>query len=183
MGEIIKHGLIKDIDYYVWLLEHMVEIYDRDVDVLEEMIYRSCMIKREVVENDPKEQGERALLNFGHTIGHAIEKIMNFELLHGQCVALGMVAASYISYKRGNIEKEEFLEIRDMMVGFRLPISLDDISVETVVATTKSDKKMDAGQIKFVLLKEVGHAVIDKTVTDEELTDAVRYLLAKEEEE
>lgn len=176
-GEILKHGLIKDLDYYVWILEHMAELYTHESDILEEVIYRSCLIKRDVVEKDPKEKGERALLNFGHTIGHAIEKLKNFELLHGECVALGMVAAAYISWKRGYIEQEEFLEIRDMMVAFRLPISLEDLTAKEVVEVTKSDKKMDKNQIRFILLKEVGHAVIDTTVTDEEMTEAVEYLM------
>lgn len=176
-GEILKHGLIKDLDYYVWILEHLAEIYTHEPDVLEEVIYRSCLIKREVVENDPKEKGERALLNFGHTLGHAIEKLKNFELLHGECVALGIVAAAHISWKRGYIEQEEFLEIRDMMVAFRLPISLEDLDAKDIIATTKLDKKMDNNQIKFVLLKDVGNAYIDRTVTDEEMLDALQYLM------
>lgn len=176
-GEILKHGLIKELDYYVWILENMAEIYTHEPEVMEEVIYRSCMIKRAVVENDPKEKGERALLNFGHTLGHAIEKLKNFELLHGECVALGMVAAAHISWKRGYIEQEEFLEIRDMMVAFRLPISLEDLTAEDIVTATKLDKKMDKNQIRFILLKEVGHAVIDTTVTDEEMKEAVEYLM------
>jgi len=176
-GEILKHGLIKDLDYYVWLLEHLAEVYNHEPEVLEEVIYRSCLIKQAVVEKDPKEQGERALLNFGHTLGHAIEKLKNFELLHGECVALGMVAAAHISWKRGYIDKEEFLELRDMMVAFRLPISLENLDIDEIIETTKSDKKMDGGTIKFILLKEVGCAVIDKTVTAEEMREALEYLM------
>lgn len=176
-GEILKHGLIKDLDYYVWLLQNMAEIYTHEPEVLEEVIYRSCLIKRAVVENDPTEKGERALLNFGHTLGHAIEKLMNFQLLHGECVALGMVAAAHISWKRGYIEQDEFLEIRDMMVAFRLPISLEDLKAEDIIAATKLDKKMDRNQIRFILLKEVGNAYIDTTVTDDEMKEALDYLM------
>lgn len=176
-GEILKHGLIKDLDYYVWILENLAEIYIQDPDVLEEVIYRSCLIKKEVVENDPKEKGERALLNFGHTIGHAIEKLKDFQLLHGECVGLGMVAAAYISWKRGYIEQEEFLEIRDMMVAFRIPISLEDVDAKDILEATKLDKKMDNNQIRFILLKDVGEAYIDTTVTDEEMLEAIEYLL------
>ena len=96
MGEIIKHGLIKDASYFEWLIAHEKEIWALDPEILEEMIYISCNIKRDVVERDPKEQGERALLNFGHTIGHAIEKLSDFSLYHGECVGLGIVAASLI---------------------------------------------------------------------------------------
>lgn len=130
MGEILKHGLIKDADFYAWTIRHLNEVHERDMDTLSTMISISCEIKREVVENDPTEKGERALLNFGHTIGHAIEKLMDFKLLHGQCVALGYLAASYISWKRNLLSDEEFFEIRDMNVGFTLPISFQGLDTE-----------------------------------------------------
>ena len=82
------------------------EIWALDPEILEEMIYISCNIKRDVVERDPKEQGERALLNFGHTIGHAIEKLSDFSLYHGECVGLGIVAASYLSMQLGIFQKK-----------------------------------------------------------------------------
>ncbi len=176
MGEVLKHGLIKRADYYEWTLDHMTEIEERDGAALTEMVAVSCQIKGQVVENDPTEQGERALLNFGHTIGHAIEKLKEFTLPHGHCIALGTVAASWISWQRGLLSEEEFFEIRDMMVGFDLPISFDGISPEEVLAATKLDKKMASGQIRFILLKKIGEAYIDTTVTDEEILGAVRYL-------
>ena len=89
-GEIIKHGLIKDAAYYEWLRDNISNIKSRNSDALEQMIYVSCNIKREVVEKDPKEKGDRALLNYGHTLGHAIEKLMDFKLYHGECVTLGL---------------------------------------------------------------------------------------------
>ena len=181
-AEVMKHGLIKDTGFYEWLLDNMYEIHDRDIDVLIEMIIKSCTIKKLVVEKDPKEQGERALLNFGHTIGHAIEKAMNFEMLHGECIALGMVAAAYISWKHNWLSMDEYYEVRDMFVPFNLPITIDSIDPEEILRLTKSDKKMDAGQIKFVLLKKVGKAVIDKTVTDEEILEAIREIYFSDED-
>ncbi len=178
MGEILKHGLIRDAAYYEWTISHMSEIADRDDDILKEMIEKSCRIKREVVEKDPHEKAERALLNFGHTIGHAIEKCKDFSLLHGQCVALGCVAAAYISWKRDYLTVDEFMEIRDMNVGFDLPISFDSLSSETVLAATKKDKKMNAGHIRFILLHGIGDAYIDETVTDEEMLAAINSLNA-----
>lgn len=178
MGEILKHGLIKDASYYEWTIEHMSEIQERELSVLKSMISGSCEIKRAVVEKDPTEKGDRALLNFGHTIGHAIEKLIDFQMLHGQCVALGYVAAAYISYKRELLSAEEFFEIRDMNVGFDLPISFSGLDTEKIIETTRSDKKMEAGKIKFVLLKGIGRAYIDKTVTDDEMRDALNYLNA-----
>ncbi|MCR5773601.1 MAG: 3-dehydroquinate synthase [Lachnospiraceae bacterium] len=178
MGEVLKHGLIKDAAYYEWLINNFSEINERDSKTLQKMIKRSCEIKRDIVERDPTEKGERALLNFGHTIGHAIEKYMNFELKHGECVALGAFAASYISYKRQLLTTEECFEIRDMFVPFGLPVTLPDgADADKILELTKSDKKMNAGRIRFILLKGIGKAYIDTTVTDEEMLDGIRQLV------
>lgn len=181
-AEIMKHGLIRDHIFYVWLLENMYEICDRDPGTLEEMVIRSSNIKKMIVEKDPMEQGDRVLLNFGHTIGHALEKAKNFELYHGECVALGCVAAAYISWKHELLTMDEYYEIRDMFVPFQLPISIDHIDPEEVLRLTKSDKKMDGGQIKFILLKKVGKAVIDTTVSDEDMRNAIKEIYFSDED-
>ncbi len=181
-AEVMKHGLIRDSRYYEWLVAHLYEICDRDPDTLPEMVRRSCEIKRSVVEKDPTEQGERALLNLGHTVGHAIEKARGFSMLHGECVALGCVAAAFISWKRELIPMEEYYEIRDMFVPFNLPISADALDVEQIVSLTKSDKKMRAGRIRFVLLERIGKAVLDDTVTEDEIRAAVEELNFREED-
>ena len=176
MGEVLKHGLIKDAAYYEWTIGHMSEIDSRDTGVLAEMVEGSCQIKRAVVEADPHEQGERAKLNFGHTIGHAIEKLKDFSLPHGHCVALGSAAAAYISLMRGYLTEDEFYEVRDMNVGFNLPITFDGLSPEDILEAMKHDKKMEAGQIRFILLKKIGKAVIVSDVTENELRDAIRQI-------
>ena len=181
-AEIMKHGLIKDAHFYEWLIENMYEICERDLSVVEEMLIKSCSIKKAVVEKDPTEKGDRALLNFGHTIGHAIEKAKNFELYHGECVALGAVAAAYISWKKEYLTQDEYLEIRDMFVPFYLPITVDGISPEKIVKLTKSDKKMENGYIKFVLLKKIGKAFIENSVTDDEMLQAVNEIYFDDEE-
>lgn len=181
-GEVMKHGLIKDAVFYGWLIENMYEICERDLGVLQEMLVRSCSIKKMIVEKDPEEQGDRALLNYGHTIGHAIEKAKDFELFHGECVALGAVAAAYISWKREMLSMDEYYEIRDMFVPFYLPISIDNIDPDEILRLTKADKKMESGRIKFILLKKIGRAVIDNTVTDQEILDAVREIYFSEED-
>lgn len=176
MGEIVKHGLIKDAEYYFWLLEHQAEIRSLQPKVVEEMIYRSCNIKREVVERDPNEKGERALLNFGHTIGHAIEKLSEFHLYHGECVGLGITAAAYISSKLGTISSEELDGIKQCLISFGIPVNVDGFSSEAVLEATKSDKKMAGRQIKFILLSEIGNAYIDKGLSDEQILDGIRYV-------
>ncbi len=180
-AEIMKHGLIKDAEFYEWLIENMYEICERDLDVLSEMLMKSCVVKKLVVEKDPTEQGERALLNLGHTIGHAIEKAKNFELFHGECVALGTVAAAYVSWKKELLSMEEFYEIRDMFVPFYLPITVEGIDPEEILKLTKSDKKKDGDSIRFILLKKIGKAVIDTTVTDEEILNAIKEIYFDEE--
>lgn len=181
MAEILKHGLIRNAGYYEWLIGRFPEINGRDRQTLEEMIYESCLIKKSVVEKDPTEKGDRALLNFGHTIGHAIEKYKDFSMLHGECVALGCIAGAYISWKREMLSMEEYYEIRDMFVPFGLPISIENLDGEEIIRLTKSDKKMEQGKIRFILLKKIGRAVIDRTVTQEEMADAVRQIIYEEE--
>ncbi|MGN1159020.1 MAG: 3-dehydroquinate synthase [Lachnospiraceae bacterium] len=182
-AEVMKSALIRDGIYYEWLIENLYEICDRELSVVKEMIYRCNLIKKNVVEKDPTEQGERALLNLGHTLGHAIEKYKNFSMLHGECVALGCVAAAYISWKKELLSMEEYYEIRDMFVPFNLPISIDDIEPEKIVELTKSDKKMESGHIKFILLKKIGKAFISTDVTDEEMLAAVKEIYFSEEDE
>ncbi len=181
-AEVMKHGLIKDAGFYEWLISNMYEICERDLDTLEQMIIQSCTIKKLIVEKDPLEQGDRALLNFGHTIGHAIEKAKGFTMLHGECVALGCVAAAFLSWKRELLTMEEYYEIRDMFVPFYLPISIEDINPEEILQLTKSDKKMEAGKIKFVVLKRIGKAMIERTVKEEELLAAINEIYFDEED-
>ncbi len=179
MGEVIKHGMIKNRAYYEWMIAHAKEIMDRDLKVCEEMIYQSNVIKRDVVEKDPTEKGERGLLNYGHTLGHAIEKLMNFRLLHGQCVALGCVAASYLSAVRGEIPMNEAVYAKEVFRKFSLPVSIADYNLDPdqIVAATKNDKKMDSDKIKFILLHQVGNAYIDRTVTDDEMKNCLKWLM------
>lgn len=176
-GEIIKHGLIKDAAYYHWLKTHISEICARDYTVLEEMIAVSCQIKREVVELDPTEQGDRALLNFGHTLGHAIEKLLDFKLYHGECVVLGMIAALKISRDRKLISEAAYQDVRTVFEQFGFVQAVSGLTAADVIDVSKRDKKMDAGVIKFILLDRIGHAYIDKTVTDAELRSALTAVL------
>lgn len=188
-AEIIKHSLIADKEYFDYLGINGDEALNKNMDIVENIIYRSCNIKRNVVETDPTEKGIRAFLNFGHTIGHAIEKYMNFSLLHGECVSLGMVASSYISLNRRMITEEDYIAIRQLLNSYRLPVCFNDIknatgdniidknNIDEVINITKSDKKSDGAVIKFVLIDSIGHAVIDTTVTDDEQRAALEELL------
>ncbi len=181
MAEVIKTGLIYDEAYYHWLQEHREEILARDTKILAAMIRRSCEIKSQVVEQDPTEQGLRAILNFGHTIGHAVEKLMDFHMLHGQCVALGMIAAAYISQKRGWLSQEEFRQVEAVIGSFRLPVALEGLSTSAILTAARSDKKVEQGKLKFILLRGLGESVIDRTVTEQEMSEAICYLQKERE--
>ncbi len=177
MGEIIKHGLIRDSSYFDRLIRDSDLIMKRDRDTLSGIIYASLKIKAAVVEEDPTEKGLRAILNFGHTLGHAIEKYHDFKLLHGECVGLGMIASSFISLKRGGISEAEYEAIRSAVSAFSLPTVIPgEADIKEILKISKSDKKMDRGKIKFILLKKMGEAVIDTTVTEEEMLEGLSIL-------
>ena len=177
MGEILKTGLICDGEFFRFVCQNQATIRSLDLDMLSRMIRRCCEIKAGVVERDPKEQGERALLNLGHTVGHAVEKLKDFQLLHGQCVGIGLIAAAFLSMSRGLLTKQEYEEIRMGCQSYDLPLSVDSLNAEDVLAATKKDKKMENGHIKFILMDGIGKSFIDKTVTDEELLQAIREIL------
>ena len=169
MGEVIKHGLIRDKAYYQWLKDNHDAIMARDLSVCREMVFWSNEIKKAVVEKDPTEQGERAYLNFGHTLGHAVEKLKDFSLLHGHCVGLGCVAAARICRLKGLLTWQEEMDIRETMERFGIPVTVNGLSWDAVYQATKSDKKMDSGSVKFILLKKIGEAYADCTLTEQEI--------------
>ncbi len=170
LGEVIKHGLIQDAEYYRWIRDNREKIAAREPDALAVMVEGSCRIKRAVVEEDPKEQGIRAYLNFGHTFGHSIEKLMDFKLAHGECVAIGAVLASKMSLERGYISKEAYEEIKEIFDYFDFPDVPAELDCCDIIAETRHDKKMEHGSIKFVLLKEIGKAEVFRDVTEEEMS-------------
>ena len=180
MGEIIKHGLIQDFDYLEKLSTYQREIREKNYAALLWMVAGSCKIKRHVVEEDPTEQGIRAWLNFGHTIGHSVEKLKDFTLCHGECVAIGCAAAAWMSWKRGLISEKEKEAAEQLLLDYQLPVRVKGLKPEDIVKTTKLDKKMDAGKVKFVLLKKIGEAFVTRDVEDEELLRASRYVCGEE---
>ncbi len=178
MGEVIKHGLIKDAAYYEWLIENSTSIWERKPEFLRKTVTWSNEIKRAVVEKDPAEKGDRMLLNFGHTLGHAIEKLKDFKLLHGECVALGSLAAMKLCENRGLIKKEDTEHFRDALIKFHISTQVSGLDKDDIIAASKNDKKMDSGIIKFILLQSIGNAYVDRTVTEEEMKQALDQILA-----
>lgn len=179
MAEILKAGLIRDAAFYEWLISNFDVIMEKDPEIVGQMLHTAVGIKLFYVTRDPFEENERMILNFGHTIGHALEKHFDFKYSHGECVALGSVAAAYISNKRSLISDEEFYEIRDMFVPFKLPISLDEFSMEDVCKNIGHDKKNTDTGLKFILLKKIGKAVIVNDVSEDEIRSALGSLVVE----
>lgn len=179
MGEVVKHGFILDNDYHVFLKENTDKISAKDTVTLRTMIYRSLCIKRSVVERDPKEKGDRALLNFGHTIGHAVEKLNNFALLHGECVSVGMVAAAELSVMHGVLSREEADEVKALLCKLGMMTTVSELERKELLSVCHRDKKADGTKIKFILLKGIGCAYIDSEVSDEEIWAAFQTIIEK----
>ncbi|MGP1568561.1 MAG: 3-dehydroquinate synthase [Peptoanaerobacter stomatis] len=178
MAEVIKYGYIWDSRFLAYLSENADKIISKNREALEYIIFHSCRIKKEVVENDPLEKGLRAILNFGHTIGHAIEKLMEFKLLHGECVAVGMIAAGKIAVYHGLMSEDELFKMKEILIKYRLfrRIRASEVSFNEndVLFATKSDKKMQGGKIKFILTAEIGRAEVYKDITDEEILYGIK---------
>ncbi len=178
MGEVVKHGFIKDTAYYTFLAEHTKEILAGEPETLRSMIFRSLCIKRDVVERDPKEKGERALLNFGHTVGHAVEKLNDFSLLHGECVSAGMVVAAELSVLRGSLSQEQAAKVKELLQAFGMVTTVTPLEKEELLSVCHRDKKADGSKIKFVLLQDIGDAYIDPEVSDDEIWAAFQTILS-----
>ncbi|BAX81930.1 3-dehydroquinate synthase [Labilibaculum antarcticum] len=173
-GEVIKHAFIKDEDLYNFLNENSEALLNLDPNLMEDLIYRAVSIKTEVVEGDPFEKGERKKLNFGHTIGHAIEN--NSDLTHGEAVSVGMSLACRISQELCELSDANVKQVNDLLRKFELPLE-HDVSADTINQYLIKDKKKNRSTIDFILLKKIGEATI-VTLPIEELKTKVIGLCA-----
>ena len=165
MAEIIKHGLIADDDYFKRVVSCRLD--SMSAKDWEEIIAGSIQIKSRLVEEDPHESGVRKMLNFGHTIGHALEALSletEKALTHGEAVALGMIAEAFLSQKRGYISRQELTLIEKTLFVFGLPRQVKKYSKSAILMRLKSDKKNSHGKLKFTLLKELGKANIYEAI-------------------
>lgn len=161
LAEVIKYGFIRDPEFLVWLEKNIDRLNAREPESLAYAVERSCQNKAEVVSNDERETGERALLNFGHTFGHAIEAGMGYGAwLHGEAVAAGMVIAARFSEKLGLIGTADVQRVTDILARAKLPIAAPDLGLDRYLDLMGHDKKVEGGKIKFILLKKPGEAFI-----------------------
>jgi len=176
LAEVIKHGALADVDYLSWLKANVKELLALHKDTVTEMVLRSCEIKSRVVSEDEKEAGIRALLNLGHTFGHAIETLSGYGVwLHGEAVAVGMVMAADLSARLGKITWQDARYLKLLVETFELPSSPpDDLTTDQLLAAMGRDKKATAKGMRFVLLNALGDASLEEDVPVEILRQTLQ---------
>lgn len=172
MAEVVKYGLLGDAAFCQWLITNSEEIKQQQPEALAQMISHCCQMKADIVSRDETEQGERALLNLGHTFGHAIEAFMGYgDWLHGEAVAVGMVMAAELAFARCWLTHEELAFTKRLVSTFMLPVAAPDrMKITDFMPYMKTDKKVKNGQMRFILPTKLGHATIVSDVTEQELT-------------
>lgn len=161
VAEVIKYGLIRDAHFFDWLEHQMPQLMQLDEAVLSEAIYRSCQNKADVVAKDEHEQGERALLNLGHTFGHAIENAMGYGVwLHGEAVAAGTMMAADLSQRMDWLSADDVARIKNSLLAANLPLTPPKLGTAKYLDLMGLDKKVENGKIRLVLQQGIGRAVI-----------------------
>ncbi len=174
-AEIIKHGIISDKEYLQIVTSKKPEDYSKKE--LVEIIKKSCQIKANIISADEKEEGSRKLLNFGHTIGHAIESLSlnsDFPLLHGEAISIGMFIEAKISKALGLISSKDLELIKNVLLNAGLPVSFIKFKTEDILSRIKSDKKNIKGKVNFTLLKGIGQAIYDQTPSESIISQALK---------
>jgi len=171
MAEVIKYGILGDAEFFAYIEQHKTSIKEKNTAQLIEIIKRCCRNKADIVAQDEKESGIRALLNLGHTFGHAIEAEMGYgNWLHGEAVAVGMVQASQLAQLRGWLNESEVEQVTQLLGFFDLPVTgPENMDCSHYLPHMKKDKKVQADTIRFVLPKRIGKAILVKDVTESEL--------------
>ena len=174
LAEVIKYALIMDAEFLTWLEHNLPAMMALDLAILGEAVKRCCQYKADVVAQDERESGVRALLNFGHTFGHVIETHEGYgNWLHGEAVAAGMVQAAELSQKIGWLTSDDVARIKRILTLANLPITPPAIDVQTALDLMGHDKKVKHGQIRLILLKSLGNAVLTNDFDAELLTDVL----------
>ncbi|MGD0059655.1 MAG: 3-dehydroquinate synthase [Verrucomicrobiia bacterium] len=174
-AEVIKHGAIRDAEFFEWLEREYKPVLALRPEAVTHVVRRCCEIKAEVVSADERESGLRAILNFGHTLGHAMEALSEYVgLLHGEAISMGMCCGARLSVKRAGLSEAEAKRLSDLIAASGLPTRLGgSFKVEQLLAAARLDKKARNGRLRFVLLKRLGEAVVSDAVVDADFAEAV----------
>ena len=185
-AEIVKHGLIKDKNFFEWLTRFGRQVIYGDKDLRIEAIFKACSIKREIVQEDEFEQGQRALLNLGHTFGHAIESYLNYDgtILHGEAVSIGIIMAHKLSLKIGSSSKKDLETVLTHFKEIGLPVSIRDLTnkisnIEKIWSIMQNDKKVSNGKLNFIIPEKIGLSKIRNDISSDDvlslLNDEITY--------
>jgi len=178
LGEIFKYGAIRDTELFAFAEQNLSKIFDRDLDVLEEIVYRCSAVKAAIVAQDEKDSDIRMILNFGHTVGHALEACQNYRSIsHGEAVLLGMLAESKIAVQGGLLPQAEFKQLERTILSLDLKLK-NPPAIDAVLATMQSDKKIAAGKITMILPERIGHVQIVDDVEEKLIRIGVKYLFS-----
>jgi 3-dehydroquinate synthase len=179
LAEIIKYGCVWDPVLFNWLESHIDKLTKRDIPSLIHAIERSCQIKAEVVGKDERESNLRAILNFGHTFGHAIESATNYEtFLHGEAVALGMLMAGDLSHRLGLLDAQSYRRVRELLARAGLPAEVPRIGISRAADLMRMDKKVLAGTVRLILLDGLGKAIVTGDYPQQALDATLREFVA-----
>ena len=175
LAEVVKYGVILDADFFAYLEQHVTKLSDRDPAVLEHVVARCCRLKADVVEADERETtGVRAVLNYGHTFCHALETVTGYQrYLHGEAVAIGMLAASRLAQRLGRIDPAVTARQQRLLENLGLDVDFPDVDRAAVLAAMSRDKKVEYGRLRFVLPSRIGHVELVGEVGEEDVLAAI----------
>jgi 3-dehydroquinate synthase len=177
LAEVIKYGIIHDKEMFGLLEERRDAVVERDPPLMEDMVVRSCKIKAHIVEVDEQEGGLRRILNFGHTLGHAIEAASGYRLSHGEAVAIGTVGASKISHKLDYLDEGTYRRIVLVIKQYGLPTEIPaDLDTEDILGFLASDKKVVGKKIHFVLIRDIGAPFVTAEVPKNIMKEVIEEL-------
>lgn len=178
MAEVIKYGLIGDAKFLSLLSEQAAAIQALEPEILEQIIAHCCRMKAAVVERDEQDLGERMLLNFGHTAGHAIEAAGDFKAhTHGEGVALGMLVATRLSELEGMLAADAVELVRNLLAAYKLPVQAAELDPDELIRQMGTDKKREAGQLRWILLEQIGNAAVRSGVSEQSVRESLRVIL------
>jgi 3-dehydroquinate synthase len=170
LAEVIKYGLLGDAAFYDWLEAHMDELLGADPKALSYVIQRSCEIKAEIVGRDEREQGDRALLNLGHTFGHAVESATHYtQWLHGEAIGAGLLMAATMSHECGMVEAAQVDRLRRLLQRVGLPVKIEGVTPEVALEHMRIDKKVQGGRMRLVLLRSIGDSFVTADYSEQAL--------------
>lgn len=180
MAEVVKYGIILDKKFFEYLEENIQRLRGLDSGVLETVVARCCQLKARVVEKDEREAGLRSILNFGHTLGHALEALMDYKKYkHGEAVAIGMVGASRIAQRMGMLKEEAVDRIERLIGKAGLPRQIEvKLTVEAIIQALSLDKKVRQEKVRFVLPERIGKVVVRSDIPDDIVRDVIKSLMA-----